>query len=60
MNQVGSDTAQWHLEQAAILEQIAAREERHSFFRDAERHHDKAQKHRDQAAIIERERRTSP
>lgn len=57
MNQVGSDRVQWHLEQAALQDLIAAREEKHGFYWEAEQHHDKAQWHRNQAAALDREKK---
>ncbi len=55
MNKVGSDTASWHLEQAALLQLCANRASRHGFDRDAERWLVKARWHRDKAEAIERE-----
>ena len=54
MNKVGSDTAAWHLEQAALYQQIAARAARRGFYHDSWVNRDKAQEHRDKAAILDK------
>ncbi len=55
MNKVGSNTATWHLEQAALLRLCADRATRHGFHSEAERWLVKARWHRDKAEAIERE-----
>ncbi len=52
VNKVGSNTASWHLEQAALLQLCANRASRHGFDRDAERWLVKARWHRDKAAAL--------
>lgn len=49
----------WHLEQAAIEQQLANRAVKRGYFAAAEKHEDRAQQHRDQAAILDLEKRVA-
>jgi len=57
-NEVGSDTALWHTQQAAIQAQIAAGCDRRGMYWAAEQARIKAQKHRDQAAALDLDNQT--